>query len=197
MNNNHGQLFMITLLVLLVNPALAFATTQPSNFTQVQAELSKQSNISGNFKQIKIIKLLSQPLVSTGHFSLSKQYGLQWLQTTPFKSRLMVTQNKIVQQLENNPPTVLTQKQQPIIFSFSNIFLNVFNGNISQIRQYFDVDFSGNLQHWQLTLKPKDSPLNKAIKQIQLSGDQYIRLIRIEDTQNNQTQIILYNVQGK
>jgi hypothetical protein len=160
---------------------------------QVHKMLASTDNLSGNFKQVRKMQLLSDPLVSSGHFVLSKTKGLKWYQTTPFKSTLIVTASKIEQQLESSPPVVITKEQQPVVFSFTNIFLSVFNGDTKTVSEYFDITFTGNTSRWNIILKPNSAPLNKAIASIEMSGGKYINYIAINETKNNQTIIRLYN----
>ncbi len=94
----------------------------------------------------------------------------------------------------DNPPTVITQKEQPVVFAFSNIFLSVFQGNTKQVEQYFNLYFTGDEKNWKIALKPKGSPFNKAIKDIELSGRQYITTIVVDETQQNSMIINLSNI---
>lgn len=170
------------------------ATTNQNQLEQIQSLLSKTDDLSGDFKQTQKIQLLSEPLISTGHFSLSKSKGLEWQQKTPFKSDLIVTADQIKQQIENNPPTIITREQQPIIFSFTNIFLSVFNGDTKSINEYFNVYFNGTISNWEITLTPKSAPLDKAITSIKISGGKYINSLIINETKNNQIIIQLFNI---
>lgn len=164
------------------------------DFKQVQTQLSAATAITGNFTQRRDIKILSKPLLSSGHFSLSQAQGLVWRQTQPFASTLRVTANKIQQTILNNPPTVITRKEQPLVFTVSSVFLSVFQGDISQIQQYFNVYFTGNTEQWQIALKPKAAPLNKAIKSVELAGGRYISSIVLKEAQQNKMTINLTDV---
>lgn len=161
---------------------------------QVQKMLSNVNKLSGKFKQTQKIQLLSTPLISSGHFILSKTDGLKWHQTNPFKSNLTLTTSKIEQQLADNPPTIITKEQQPIVFSFTNIFLSVFNGDTKTITEHFAISFTGNTTKWNILLKPIGAPLNKAIASIELSGSKYINFITINEARNNKMVIQLYNI---
>lgn len=168
--------------------------TNQERFQQVQTMLAKADNLSGKFKQTQKIALLSKPLISTGKFTLSKSNGLQWKQITPFQSKFIVTPNKIEQQIENNPPTIITKEQQPIVFSFTNIFLSVFNGDTKTITNYFAITFAGDTSKWCIALQPIGAPLNKAINSIELAGSNYVNSIVINDAKNNQIIMRLSNV---
>ncbi len=171
-------------------------SSNQSAFNKVQAQLSTSNRLSGEFKQIRKMKLLSTPLMSEGNFVLSKNNGLQWHQTKPFHSDLIVTPSKIEQKIENTPPTIITKKQQPIVFSFTNIFLSIFNGNAKAIKNYFKIYFIGNTYAWKIALKPLGSPLNKAILSIEMSGGKYVYSITINEVKQNQMILNFFNVKG-
>jgi hypothetical protein len=166
-----------------------------ADFQAVEQSLSQPNVVSGTFKQVRTVQGLSQPLVSSGTFRLSKQAGLLWQQTQPFLSTLTLTQSKIEQRMLDNPPTIITPKEQPIIFSFTHIFLSVFQGDIAQIQQHFSVYFIGTPKDWHIALIPKEAPLNKAIQHIEMQGANTISSILIADTQKNTTAIIFSKIQ--
>jgi outer membrane lipoprotein-sorting protein len=176
------------------NAATTTPLTNQSQLQQVQMMLSKANHLTGDFTQTQHIALLSKPLVSTGHFTLTKDKGLTWLQNTPFNSKLTVTPTRIEQKLADNPATIITKEQQPIVFSFTNIFLAVFNGDTKNISEYFHIDFKGDTSQWNIILKPIAAPLDKAISSIELAGDKYVHSIVINDAKNNHMLIQLSNV---
>ena len=165
-----------------------------NQFDKVQEQLSQQTNICGNFKQIRHIALLSKPLVSTGYFYLSKERGLAWMQQTPFKSTLTLTHDEMTQQIESNPPMVMTKEKQPLLFSFTNIFLSLFKGDLSTIQRYFSIRFSGSLKQWQIELKPKASPINKVIVSMVVSGSDKVNKIIVNQVKNNRMEITFSNI---
>jgi outer membrane lipoprotein-sorting protein len=188
------------LVFLCVLTPFAHAALQPltsanrAQFMAIEKHVANTQTVSGDFTQTRHIPLLSKPLISSGHFTLSKTKGLGWIQTTPFALTLKVTADKIKQQILKNPPTILTQKQQPIVFAFTHIFLSVFNGDITGVQHYFNIAFEGSPTAWTLQLHPKTFPLNKAISDITLTGARHVKTLRIEDTQHNITDITLSHV---
>jgi len=173
----------------------AFAEgAQSKNFQRVQQELAKTKQISGEFKQIHKIKILSSPLISSGSFSLTQKGGLIWKQKTPFVSLLKVTDSTMEQKLGNNPPTRFTKEKQPIIFSFTKVFLSIFKGNTQLLKRYFTINFTGSLKSWSIRLKPIGSPLNKAITSIHLYGDRQVNKVVIDEVRGNKLTIEFYNI---
>ncbi|MFZ9036079.1 MAG: LolA family protein [Francisellaceae bacterium] len=138
-----------------------------------------------------------RPLVSKGHFRLSKSKGLLWVQTEPFTSILKVDKDEISQSIEGGVPTIITKEEQLMVFSFSNLFMSVFKGNTKAIEHYFTLTFSGNVQGWMIRLKPESSPLNKAIDAIEMTGSTHIKTITIYESGGNYMNIELSDIQTK
>lgn len=198
MNNLRSVIIFIATVFSSCALALQPAPITSSNqlaFTAVQTQLSQADHLKGNFKQVRHIQLLSSPLVSSGQFELSKSQGLSWHQTQPFVSDLTVNQDKIEQTFANNPPTIITEKEQPVIFSFTKIFLAVFNGDLAQVSQNFTILFAGDTTAWTIVLTPKAAPLNKAIESITLTGGKTIATITIKDAQKDEIDIALLQVE--
>jgi len=170
------------------------SSVNQKDFNVVQKMLASSSNLKGNFQQTRYIKLLSSPLTSSGTFSISQTAGLTWNQTQPFSSKLTVTDNKIEQQMQDAPPTIMTKEKQPIVFSFTKIFLSIFEGNTKALETYFNVYFNGNLENWQIALKPKNSPLDKAFTSIELQGKKYVSSVTINEVKGNKLVIKFTNV---
>ena len=173
--------YLVIILILISTAAISTSYANQQAFVLVQKQLAQADNISGKFVQIRNIKLLSAPLKSQGNFTLSKTNGLKWNQTQPFKSTLQITSSKLIQQIGNNPPTIITKDQQPIVFFFAKTFLSVFQGNTEELKPYFNINFTGNVNNWKLKLTAKSAPLNKAIKTIELRGGKYVQTAIINE----------------
>ena len=106
----------------------------------------------------------------------------------------MLNTSVLTQTIENNPPMVLTKDKQPFVFSFSEIFLSIFKGDSNALNQSFTIGFHGDIKHWNMILKPKSFPLNKAIKSIELSGGKVIDLVIVNNVKHDQLIINFYDV---
>ncbi|APC96918.1 outer membrane lipoprotein carrier protein LolA [Francisella frigiditurris] len=174
---------IISFLIIITSWATPIAE-QP-NFVAVEKQLTKNSNITGKFEQIRHIDGLENPLISSGTFKLSPDSGLYWDQDKPFKSVLKVTKDRLEQTVMDNPPTVITRDQQPVVFSFTQVFMSILQGNTDSIEQYFNASFKGDTKDWEITLTPKANLIGKAIKSIYLKGSNTITFVKVIDTEDN------------
>lgn len=158
-------------------------------FTATQQQLAKLQTVQGDFIQTQQIAALSIPLTTTGSFLLSKKSGLNWEQKQPFSAKITLTQDKLVQQMGNSQPVVITKQEQPLLFNVTQVVMNIFNGRVEELHEYFHVYFLGNQQDWQMALVPKSENMAKAISSIELQGGAYIRQVEIKEANNNQMTI--------
>lgn len=175
-------------------PLYASDLTSNLDFQAVEKQLTKDTNISGKFIQIRQIAGLNSSLKSSGTFKLTNDGSLLWQQQQPIKTTMQMSKNKLTQTIMDNPPTVLTREDQPVVFTFTSVFMSVFKGDTKTISEFFNINFEGNTQNWTITLTPKSSPLNKAIKEITLKGNRYITNIDVADTQDNIIKIQLFDI---
>jgi hypothetical protein len=159
-------------------------------FHDVQVMLAKFNSLTGDFKQF-------YPFIATGHFLLIKNQGLEWDQTKPFSSKLVVTPAEIYLQIANYQPIGITKKAQPAIFSATNVFLAILNGNSKAMTDYFEVYFAGTTKQWTILLKPLDASLKKLITSVEFSGGNYIKNVTVNQAQNHPMFIELSSVQKK
>ncbi|ASG68893.1 hypothetical protein fh0823_20220 [Francisella halioticida] len=186
-------LFILSIFITIVS-LYAAPASQNQDFISVEKQLTSNSNISGKFIQTRQISGLDNDLKSSGTFQLKGKNSLIWIQQKPIKIELKLSKNKLSQTIMDNPQNILTQEKQPVVFTFTNIFMSMLKGDASSINEYFNMKFKGNTDKWTIVLSPKSTPINKAIKKIILKGGKYITHIEVNDTQNNIIKIQLLNI---
>ncbi|HDM8224678.1 TPA: outer membrane lipoprotein carrier protein LolA [Vibrio campbellii] len=184
-----------SLFSLFVSMALLVSFSTPSwakvvDLDSLQAQLSQNEVIRGDFKQSRHLEMFNQPLTSTGIFTLSKSHGLLWQQQIPFAVNLVLTQDKLRQTFANQAPKTITAQENPMAFYFSHVFLSVFHGDTTALKEQFTLDFSAqDSGQWQLVLTPKRAPLNAVFKAITLSGNTHIDQLMLEELRGDKTEI--------
>lgn len=180
-----NRLTTTALLLLLFSPLL-----QAKSLQEIQALLASQSIVRGDFEQRRTMEMFSQPLTSSGHFIIHKESGLLWQQTAPFPVNLILTDEKLSQKIGNQPAQVMTEKENPMAFYFSHIFLSLFDGNAQQLDQQFTSEFSEKNNDWTLMLTPNKAPLNSVFSRISISGEQYVDQIELTELRGDKTTIL-------
>ncbi|CAK3760713.1 LolA family protein [Vibrio crassostreae] len=168
-----------------------------NSISELQTVLSENSIVRGEFTQTRNMEMFAQPLTSQGTFLLDKSSGLLWTQTAPFPVNLVLTDNKLSQRFADQPAKIITDKENPMAFYFSHIFLSVFHGDTQKLQEQFALDFEPatntssdeNAQAWTLTLKPKNAPMNAVFEAITLQGNSDIERIELKEIRGDSTVI--------
>ncbi|CAH6813395.1 putative transmembrane protein [Vibrio chagasii] len=187
-------------LAAMIASGLASASQNPApvgSISELQTVLSENSIVRGEFTQIRNMEMFAQPLTSQGTFLLDKSSGLLWTQTTPFPVNLVLTDNKLSQKFADQPAKIITDKENPMAFYFSHIFLSVFHGDTQKLQEQFSLSFQPatvqssdqNTGSWTLTLKPKSAPMNAVFEAITLQGNSDIERIELKEIRGDSTVI--------
>ncbi|TCK01530.1 outer membrane lipoprotein carrier protein LolA [Volucribacter psittacicida] len=177
---------MLCLLLCLISN-YSFALTEH----ELMALLQQPKNLQGQFTQQRYLNNLSQPMTTSGEFTLVAQQGLLWQMEKPFNHLLKVTPQGIMQW--NGQQWIanshLAQKEQ------IKLFLGLLSGDLSPLKSQFHLQLSGTPQQWQLELQPHTLIMQKIFKKIEISGDQYVRTIRLIEQQGDKTEISFEQIQ--
>lgn len=165
------------------------------SFAFSEADLVKQlqqpQSVQGNFIQHRYLKELNKPIEMQGQFALLAQKGLLWQLEKPFNNSLRVTPNGIQQwngtQWVNNGN--VGQNEQ------IGLFLGLLSGNIDGLKSQFDFALSGNANQWQLTLTPNSLLMQQIFTTIEISGDQTVKKLTLNEKQGDRTQIEFKQIQ--
>jgi outer membrane lipoprotein-sorting protein len=182
-------LMSLTLLVTFCTQAGAAITLE-----ELQQRSSRHANIRAEFEQSRHISGLGQPLLSSGKVIISQQHGLWWNQLKPFPLTLLLTEQKMVQSVPNQPPQVITAASNPQMFQFNHLLTALFHADKATLEKNFTLELSSLPDNrWQLILQPKTTPLDKLFRKITLTGADFLQTIDIDDMQNDKSSIRFFN----
>lgn len=178
-----GRILLLAVLVCLGIVAAAAPTLD-----EVVARLGEPAVVRGEFTQSRELEFLTRPLLSHGNFVLSGR-GLIWQQLSAPETVVVADGRRLVQIVGDREPEVIDESTNPMTVPFSRIFLGLFRGDRTVLREQFDTDFDAGDGTWRLRLVPKDEPLSLAIDCIVLRGRQYIDELTIASRSGERTVI--------
>ncbi|MGP3590609.1 outer membrane lipoprotein carrier protein LolA [Vagococcus sp. WN89Y] len=175
-----------SLLILLFSPLVHAITLD-----ELQQRFTEQPVVRADFAQTRTIKDLPQPLRSQGKMLIARDQGLLWDQTAPFPMALMLDDSRMVQVINGQPPQIITAQNNPQMFQFNHLLRALFQADRAVLEQNFRIDFQDKGEgRWHLTLTPVTTPLDKIFASIDLTGQQYLDHIQLNDKQGDLTEII-------
>lgn len=155
----------------------------------VKERLAQPEVLRGEFEQNKQVSGFKKPLVSRGDFLAARDMGVLWRTKTPFASVLKLSRDEIVAKQDGAVAFRLSASKEPSVRMINGLLFALMNGDVSSLGELFKIDGSVNGKSWQLTLTPKQATLGKIMRKIELSGDQFVRRILLDEANNDQTLI--------
>lgn len=177
---------MILILGLLLS-SVSFAFSEADLVKQLQ----QPQSVQGNFIQHHYLKALNKPIEMQGQFTLLAQKGLLWQLEKPFNNNLRVTPKRIQQWNGSQWANSGNVGQNEQI----GLFLGLLSGNIDGLKSQFDFALSGNANQWQLTLTPNSLLMQQIFTTIEISGDQTVKKLTLNEKQGDRTQIEFKQIQ--
>lgn len=157
----------------------------------VQSRFAAQTVVRAHFEQTRQISGLPQPLRSAGEMIFTRDDGLLWRQTKPFPMRLLLDDSRMVQDIDGQPPQIVTAKDNPQLFQFNRLLRTLFLAERAVLEQNFDLSFKDRGEKgWGLRLVPMTSPLDKLFSGIDLDGRTYLERVVLHDRQGDLTEIV-------
>ena len=156
--------------------------------------LQKPANVQGAFTQQRYLKSLTKPMTTNGQFVLIPKRGLLWHMQKPFENRLRVRADGIMQWngkswVQPNQSKMSGQNRQ------ISLFLDLLGGNTQGLEKQFDLQLSGSQQKWTLRLNPKTALMKQIFNHIEISGDNVVRRIELNEKQGDRTVMQFNQVQ--
>jgi len=176
---------------------LAAALAQAAAPVQkIEAMLDKPKVLCGRFEQSKQLAGMKKPLASSGRFCVVSGKGILWRTLQPFPSTLRLTRDEIVNYQGDRVAMRLDAQQEPTVRMINSVLFSMLAGDLSQLDKLFDVDGAIEGNGWHVTLKAREPALARAIGAISLSGDNFVRGIKIDEAGGDHTTISFSGMQS-
>jgi hypothetical protein len=177
-NNPHQQLinYASIMLLLLMPVTQSYATELLADIT---SRLVKAPISQGTFQQEKHLKILSRPLMSSGLFTYDQSKGVIWKTLVPVPSLLLVNESQLIS----------GQGEQNVPAAFGKVFKVMLGGDLNELTEGFLMTVENKNNTWQLQLTPTDEFIQKIISTINLSGDNELRVLELQEVNGNFTRI--------
>ncbi len=154
---------------LFANPATEQA------LQQLSTKMALSDSSRGQFKQVRWLRVLKQPLRSSGEFLFQRELGMLWQQQTPFGNLLLLKQGELIQQDSQGKLSVTKADAGPpaVAEMLPRMMQSLLSGNIQALSQGFELYLlNDQAGHWQLGLKAKEQTMAALLPQMVLEGNQ-------------------------
>ena len=172
--------FTVVLAAPLTNASDAIAA--PWSLQQLMAALSQVQSVQTTFTETKIMNMLSEPLHSTGTLVYKAPDYLEKRVQSPQPSYYIVDGDQVTMGSAQHHERQVVLFQFPALQALIAALRGTLAGDIKTLKEYYDVDFSGDAQLWSLQLAPKNEEMQLYVKKILIQGrgDEITRIDTVE-----------------
>lgn len=167
---------------------------------KIGVKIQQYPVIRADFTQTKQMPALKRPLVTTGQLTFSRNDGVLWQIFQPYRMSYILGEDKIIEIDANGIRKEKGMRDVPGLAQIGRVFRAMLGADTSALRSYFDISThvgtQGETDKWQLLLKPRQSPLSKALSAIELSGSQFVESIISHETSGDTTTLRFNHTQG-
>jgi outer membrane lipoprotein-sorting protein len=200
--NNHIKHLAFFFLVILVMPVMAQVPTAPmkdvDGFRQKLTSVTAGINtIESDFTQEKKLSILSNTIVSKGHFCFRRENNIRWEYLQPYKYLIIISRDKIYIKEEKD------QKQYDIqsnkMFQEMNKFISgCIQGDILKNDRDYKIGYFEDSRYFFVTLVPVSEKMRQMLNEIQIwfdRSDLTVSRIRMMESGGDYTRIDFANKQ--
>ena len=154
---------------------------------EVMAKLSEISSSQANFKETKTIAFLNKPLLSEGRLSYVAPDHILKETLKPHHEKFEIKGDFLQVSKANGETHEINLQNYPAIKAFAEAYRSVLAGNLKQLEQFYEINFSGEIRHWIIVLVPKDDEMSEHIEKLVVEGHAgtVTKMITVETSGDN------------
>ena len=139
------------------------------DLSQLMIELGRVKQAKATFVERKYLKVLRTPLESSGKLIYTAPSRLEKYTLEPKPESMVVDRDILNVEVRGRKRTLQIQ-DYPVLWAFVESIRGTLKGDLSALRQFYDVKLDGSRQEWQLHLHPTEKKMAALIKTITIGG---------------------------
>jgi outer membrane lipoprotein-sorting protein len=156
-------------LAALLAAALPAARAASGDLQELMHLLAARRHGQVDFVEQHFLKVLKRPVESYGVMIYDAPRRLEKRTVEPRAESLVLDGDELTIQRKGRTH-VLELSAYPSILPFIESLRATLAGDLPALERIFNVDFAGTLEHWTLTLNPRDSKVAKTVSQVRIDG---------------------------
>jgi len=148
---------------------MSMAQASGWNIDALMTELSQVEQGRAHFVEKKTIRMLEEPVVSSGELLYVPPDRLERKTLKP-REESMIVEGGVATIVRGNRTHTMQLQEYPELAGVINSIRGTLSGNRQLLEQSFDLKLDGARQSWRLSLKPTDAGLARIIRVIRMEG---------------------------
>jgi outer membrane lipoprotein-sorting protein len=166
-----GLVLALLVAMAIALPATIRATPEaaPADLEALMEGMASTSGVVANFREVKRLALLSEPLESRGTLYFVPPDRLARVTTTPATTRLVIDGDRFSFD-DGTGSQAMDLSGNPVAREVVENFIVLFNGDLDALRRRYEPEFATGDDGWSLVLTPRASRLRNLVARVTLEG---------------------------
>ncbi|MDH4284333.1 MAG: outer membrane lipoprotein carrier protein LolA [Gallionellaceae bacterium] len=162
------RIAVITWLILLLSASLAWADDW--QLPQLMHLLAQKKTGKATFIEKKHLKIIDQPVVSTGKLSFVAPGKLEKHTLTPKPESLVLNGSTLIIDRPGKQRMTVGLEEYPEVAAFIESIRGTLAGDLATLEKLYQIELTGSASKWQLMLLPKQERMRSIFSSIRISG---------------------------
>jgi outer membrane lipoprotein-sorting protein len=166
-----GLVLALLVAMAIALPATIRATPEaaPAALEALLVGMASTSGVVADFREVKRLALLSEPLESRGTLYFVPPDRLARVTTTPTATRLVIDGDRFSFD-DGTGSQAMDLSGNPVAREVVENFIVLFNGDLDALRRRYEPEFATGDDGWSLVLTPRASRLRNLVARVTLEG---------------------------
>ena len=160
---------------------------------RIRALLDAQPRVRAEFDQTRRSAELEHPVLAHGRMLVWREAGVMWQIEQPVKMVVVLREDLTIQIDASGRRRTQRADNDAAAARMGRILGALLNGDTAALEQWFDIAARIDARSWSITLTPRRGAMATFLKSMQVSGDQYVRTVAIDEANGDSTQISFRN----
>jgi outer membrane lipoprotein-sorting protein len=185
----HAAVWLVSALVVAGAAAQAPNPTATLTVDSIVEGVAAQAQGAVRFREVRSLKLLKEPMVTTGVLRFKRPDRLERIVTAPVAESMVIEGGTLIVERDGVQTVLVMDDRVPAIALIRSLTA-VLQGNAARLRELNDVSAEGSVRQWTLSLRPRDS--TSPVDRIRMVGHGTgIDRIELDERSGNRTAITL------
>jgi outer membrane lipoprotein-sorting protein len=149
---------------------------------QLMTDLGQVKIAKARFVERKYLNVLKEPLEFSGTLVYTAPSRLEKNTLLPKPESLLVEENKLTIERADGQRRTLMLQDYPEIWAFVESIRATLAGDLQTLSRFYQVSLEGDIEHWQLSLKPSEQKMRAMVSLVKISGNKnWVDSIEIQE----------------
>lgn len=186
MRNRLTECLLLAILCSFFAPAMAAEAQW--GVAQLMHELGQVKRSQARFSERKYLKVLKQPLQSSGTLTYVAPDRLEKRTLKPKPEALIIDGKTLTVETAEGKKHALKLQDYPVLRAFVESIRATLAGDVATLERYYKIELEGNPGRWQLFLAPRERSMAQVISQIRIGGaGTRLDLIEVQEAKGDRT----------